>query len=130
VLDSAGRWHRPPWRASSASGHTLVRRRAVGRSRGQGRHAHHSPTDVALFRYAIIAPLLSITGPRGTLQREIKRLAAKQHLHPRRGPIAVGVGTIEEWLMRYRRGGLDGLEDSRRSDLGRTGASTPMSPRP
>jgi transposase InsO family protein len=80
----------------------------------------NSPTDVALFRYAIIAPLLSITGPRGTLQREIKKLAAKQHLHPRRGAIAVGVGTIEEWLLRYRRGGLDGLEDSRRSDLGRS----------
>ena len=78
----------------------------------------NSPTDIALFRYAIIAPLLSITGPRGTLQREINKLASKQHVHPRRGSIAVGVGTIQEWLLSYRHGGLDGLEDSRRSDLG------------
>ena len=80
----------------------------------------NTPTDIALFRYTIIAPLLSITGPRGTLQREIKKLASKPHLHPRRGSIEVGAGTIEEWLLRYRRGGLDGLEDSRRRDLGRS----------
>lgn len=82
--------------------------------------ATNSPTDLALFRYAIIAPLLSITGPRGTQQREIQKLAQRQHNHPRRGPISVGVGTIEEWLLRYRRGGLDGLEDGRRSDLGKS----------
>jgi len=78
------------------------------------------PTDVALFRYEIIAPLLSITGPRGTLKREIQKLAARQHNHPSRGLITVGVGTIEEWLVRYRRGGLDGLEDTRRSDYGKS----------
>lgn len=78
----------------------------------------NNPTDLALFRYAIIASLLSSTGPRGTQRREIQKLAAKQHVHPRRGPISVGVGTIEEWLMRFRRGGLGGLEDSRRSDFG------------
>jgi len=78
------------------------------------------PTDVALFRYEIIAPLLSITGPRGALKREISRIAAKQHDHPRRGLIAVCAGTIEEWLLRYRRGGLDGLEDKRRRDLGKS----------
>lgn len=82
--------------------------------------ATKSPTDVALFRYATIAPLLAIDGPRGTLKREIDKIAAKQHDHPRRGSISVGVGTIEEWLLRYRRGGLDGLEDSRRNDLGRS----------
>jgi len=82
--------------------------------------ATNSPTDIALFRYALIAPLLSITGPRGTQRREIQKLAQRQHDHPRRGPIPIGVGTIEEWLLRYRRGGLDGLEDSRRSDLGKS----------
>jgi len=78
------------------------------------------PTDVALFRYEIIAPLLSIDGPRGALKREIKKIAAKQHDHPRNGLIAVGRGTIEEWLLRYRRDGLDGLEDKRRCDLGKS----------
>ena len=76
------------------------------------------PTDVALFRFEIIAPLLAVTGPRGTLKREIHKIAARLHNHPRRGLIKVGVGTIEEWLLRYRRDGLEGLEDKRRRDLG------------
>jgi len=76
------------------------------------------PSDVALFRYEIIAPLLSIQGPRGELKRAIQRVASKRHDHPRRGLTAVGAGTIEEWLLRYRRDGLDGLEDKRRRDLG------------
>ncbi|MEM7202551.1 MAG: DDE-type integrase/transposase/recombinase [Planctomycetota bacterium] len=78
------------------------------------------PTDIALFRYEIIAPLLSIAGPRGTLKHKITQIAAKQHEHPRRGLIAVGGGTIEEWLLRYRRDGLGGLEDKRRRDLGKS----------
>lgn len=76
------------------------------------------PTDIALFRYEIIAPLLSIPGPRGTLKREIEKIAARAHEHPRRGRITIGIGTIEEWLLRYRRDGLQGLEDKRRRDLG------------
>lgn len=76
--------------------------------------------DVALFRYQIIAPLLSITGPRGALKREIAKIAARRHEHPRRGLIPVAGGTIEEWLLRYRRDGLDGLEDKRRRDLGKS----------
>jgi transposase InsO family protein len=80
----------------------------------------NSPTDLALFRYALIAPLLSLTGPRGTQMREIQKLAQRQHTHPRRGLISIGVGTIAEWLLRYRRSGLDGLEDGRRSDLGKS----------
>src|SRR5690606_36304126 len=81
--------------------------------------ARNGPTDIALFRYSIIAPLLSITGPRGTLKREIEKLSSRRHDHPRRGLITVGIGTIEEWLVRYRRDGLDGLEDTRRRDLGK-----------
>lgn len=78
------------------------------------------PTDLALFRYTIIAPLLALTGPRGTQKREIQKIASRQHDHPSRGPATVGIGTIEEWLLRYRRGGLDGLEDARRSDFGKS----------
>jgi transposase InsO family protein len=95
----------------------------VARSAGLGHKGgmvREGPTDIALFRYEIIAPLLSITGPRGALKREIAKVASRRHDHPRRGGIAVGVGTIEEWLTRYRRDGLDGLEDKRRRDLGRS----------
>jgi len=78
------------------------------------------PTRIALFRYETIAPLLSVDGPRGALKRAIERIAARHHDHPRRGPIQIGIGTIEEWLLRYRHDGLDGLEDQRRRDLGKS----------
>ncbi len=80
--------------------------------------SNEPPSDLALFRYQIIAPLLSIDGPRGALKREIRRIAAKPHQHPRRGQTIIGFGTIEDWLMRYRRDGLVGLEDKRRRDQG------------
>jgi putative transposase len=82
--------------------------------------ATNSPTELALFRYGIIAPLLSMTGPRGTQEREIRKITQRQHVHPTRGSITIGAGTVKEWLLHYRRGGLDGLEDSRRSDLGKS----------
>ena len=86
----------------------------------KGTMVRENSTDIALFRYEIIAPLLSITGPRGALKREIAKIVARQHNHPQRGPITIGVGTIEEWLLRYRHDGLIGLEDKRRRDLGRS----------
>lgn len=78
------------------------------------------PSEIALFRYEIIASLLPDTGQRGTQKREIEKIAARRHEHPRRGLVQIGVGTIEEWLLRYRRDGLVGLEDKRRRDLGRS----------
>lgn len=78
------------------------------------------PSKLALFRYEVIAPLLSLDGPRGSQKREIQKIAARLHEHPRRGSLRIGIGTIEEWLLRYRRDGLDGLEDKRRRDLGRS----------
>jgi putative transposase len=74
--------------------------------------------QMALFRYQVIAPLLSLGGPRGDLRREIRRLADRTHDHPRRGGVRVGFGTIEEWMYRYRKEGLDGLQPQPRKDRG------------
>ena len=73
---------------------------------------------MALFRYQVIAPLLCLDGPRGNLQREIRRLADRTHEHPRRGGIRLGFGTIEEWMYRYRKEGLEGLRSQPRKDRG------------
>lgn len=104
---------------AAGSGHTLDRRREIVRRGAQGA-AMKGPSEIALFRYEIIAPLLSATGPRGTQKREIEKIAARRHDHPSRGRVQIGVGTIEEWLLRYRRDGLIGLEDKRRRDLGQS----------
>ena len=34
----------------------------------------YDPQQVALFRYQLIAPLVSLSGPRGTLKREMERI--------------------------------------------------------
>lgn len=77
---------------------------------------------IALFRYQVIAPLLSVTGPRGSLKRELERLAARTHPHPERGAIRVGNGTMREWLTNYRKHGLDGLTPATRRDMGQSRA--------
>jgi hypothetical protein len=55
--------------------------------------------SVALWRYQIIAPLLALAGPRGSLKSAIARLAAQTQQHPVSGPTRVAFGTIEEWLL-------------------------------
>jgi len=76
--------------------------------------------SVALWRYQIIAPLLALSGPRGSLKPTIARLAARTHEHPVRGPTHVAFGTIEQWLYRYKRHGFDALRPQSRSDQGRS----------
>ena len=77
-------------------------------------------TEVALFRYQIIAPLLSPLAPGETLKKRIAHIVRRQHLHPLRGPIRVGFGTVEEWFYRHRRDGLDGLTPKSRKDRGKS----------
>jgi putative transposase len=88
------------------------------RARDKAAMTNNKATEIALFRFQVIASLVSLDGPRGALKREIARLAAREHVHPKRGPIQIGVGTIEEWLHRYRHHGIDGLEDKARRDRG------------
>lgn len=76
--------------------------------------------EIALWRFKIIAPLLSLEGPRGTLRREIQRITHRTHEHPTRGTIRLGYGTVEEWLYIYKREGLQGLLPRRREDLGKS----------
>ena len=76
--------------------------------------------QIALFRYQVIAPLVSLSGPRGTLKNEIKRIAARTHEHPYRGRTQYSFATIEDWHYLYKREGLDGLLPVLRRDRGRS----------
>jgi len=78
--------------------------------------------SIALWRYQIIAPLLALSGPRGSLKPVIERLAARTHAHPVKGPSRVAFGTIEEWLYRYKRHGFDALRPQVRRDNGQSRA--------
>ncbi len=83
---------------------------------------HDDGQRIALFRYQVIAPLVSLSGPRGTLKREIRRLAERSHEHPMRGRVTLSFPTIEEWLYLYRRSGLEGLVPTSRRDRGKSRA--------
>ena len=80
------------------------------------------PNDLALWRYQIISPLLSIDGPRGALKRAIQSISRRTHDHPDKGTIQIGYGTVEDWLYHYRKDGFDGLKDRARRDHGRSRA--------
>lgn len=71
---------------------------------------------VALFRYAIIAPVLF---SHSTTQAEHFRQMSKVHHEvPGLGPRRYQPATFKNWLKKYRRNGLEGLFPKTRSDAG------------
>jgi transposase InsO family protein len=50
----------------------------------------------------------------------LETLSTQEHTHPQKGPIRIGLGTIEEWYYLYRKDGLPGLRPQARKDRGRS----------
>jgi putative transposase len=74
----------------------------------------------ALFRYAVIAPIVEADGlAYGQTGELIEALSAQSHFLPGKGPVVVKERTIYEWLRRYRQGGLDALLPRVRKDKGK-----------
>ncbi len=72
--------------------------------------------EVALFRYAIISPVLFSSN---TTQAEHFRQMSKMHHEvPGLGPKRYQPPTFKNWLQKYRQDGLDGLFPKTRSDAG------------
>jgi transposase len=80
----------------------------------------HDYASEGLYRFKIIAPLVHEEFPRGELKRRLLQAAARHYEHPARGWERFAAKTIEEWLYKYRRRGLAGLERQRRADHGRS----------
>jgi putative transposase len=73
---------------------------------------------IALFRYALVAPLVLEALPRGELTRRAEEIAARQYEIPYSSRRAVSVDTLLNWVLRYRREGLEGLARKARQDRG------------
>jgi len=73
---------------------------------------------VALFRYGVIAELVSGPLAPGELERALTRLSEKQWAIPGTHRTHVGRSTIRDWVSAYRAMGLDGLRPVPRSDAG------------
>jgi len=78
-------------------------------------------TEIALFRYTLILPILREASPRLRSQMR-QNLAAVVHdiPHSKRG--LVGVSSLYRWEQGYRKGGFEALKPRPRSDQGRSRA--------
>jgi len=75
---------------------------------------------VALFRSEIIGALTRRELDRGELREELSRLAQRRYRAPgAKTTRRYAVSTLERWLYRYKKGGLDALRPEPRSDRGR-----------
>jgi len=81
---------------------------------------------IALFRYALIAPLVLETLPRGELTRRAEEIAARNYDIPYSQRSSLSVDTLLDWALRYRRGGFTALAPQPRRDRGRSRALTPQ----
>jgi len=76
-------------------------------------------TEIALFRYAIIAPIISGTfKEHNSLKGFFRDASKKVYTNPRGEDTRVSDGTIERWYYKYRKYGFDGLLPKRRQDTG------------
>lgn len=76
-------------------------------------------TQIALQRYEVIAPLLSQSVPRGAQKGMVDELARQVRLDVVHGrSFIVGRRTIERYLSRYRKFGLEGLKPQVRPEHG------------
>jgi transposase InsO family protein len=74
---------------------------------------------LALFRYAVIAPIVERAETRpGDTTALVREIAGRPHFMPGRGQVRVAERTIYEWLRVYRQHGLEGLRPLLRRDRG------------
>ena len=77
-------------------------------------------TQIALFRYALIATLLNHPLERGELTAHLKALAAQTHRIPFSKRTTLDDETIWRYLAAYRKGGFAALKPQARSDRGKS----------
>jgi transposase InsO family protein len=74
-------------------------------------------TEIALFRYTLILPLLREPSPRARQQMR-RNLAAVFYDMPHSNRRQVSITTLRRWESRYRTGGFDALKPQPRADRG------------
>ena len=74
--------------------------------------------SIALFRYSLIAPLVTETFTQATAKEYLEEISAKKYDTPS-GTREYAPETIKEWLRLYRKFGIDGLYPKIRSDKGK-----------
>lgn len=73
---------------------------------------------IALFKYSLIAPLLTGTHIQSTAKAYMEAICNKPYDVPYYGKREFSPSTVKGWLVEYRKHGIDGLYPVRRSDCG------------
>lgn len=75
---------------------------------------------VAIFRYGVISSMLTRDLAHGDLASMLRSISAQPHRPPNASCTRrYSVTTLERWVYRYKRGGLDALRPNARADRGR-----------
>jgi putative transposase len=82
-------------------------------------------TEIALFRYGLIAPLLFAAPESGPLEATLRQIASKSYQIPYSGRRRVSVSTLRRYLALYQEGGFDALRPRPRADKGSVKAFPP-----
>jgi transposase InsO family protein len=82
-------------------------------------------TEIALFRYTLILPLLRGDYEAGGKGRLREQIAAGYYEIPHSSRRTVSVPTLGRWERRYNQAGFDGLKPKRRSDRGQPRTISP-----
>ncbi len=83
-------------------------------------------TEVALWRFGVLGPLVSAELKHGDVRRLIGQAAARTHQRPDGRRVEVQASTIEAWFYEYQRGGFNALRPKQRSDAGSCRAIPPQ----
>ena len=76
--------------------------------------------EIALFKYSLIAPLVTETFTQSSAKEYLQEISAKEYLTPKGIKKEYAPETIKEWLRIYRKYGIDGLYPKVRSDKGKS----------
>lgn len=75
---------------------------------------------LALWRYALLGPLVSMRLEHGDLREQLRETGAKHYVHPFDGRLVqVSARTLETWYYRFHKDGLLGLAPKPRKDRGK-----------
>ena len=83
-------------------------------------------TEIALFRYGLVAPVIHNPPPKGCLEQALRDLAAQCYQSPTSAYTRVSVTTLRRYLKAYRSGGFDALRPVSREDIGSPRAFSPQ----
>ena len=82
--------------------------------------------EVALFRFSLIAPIVSGTYREISKMEYFRNVADKEYVLPNGNKARFSPLTIKKWYQNYTKGGLDALIPHARIDLGHTRVLTPQ----